>query len=303
MDTRRFRSYVVRKGRKPGIYTSWEEYNQQVYGFKGSQYKGFMVRRKVESWWSLPRQDPNGDNTVPEAQELAISFGDLKVGEYVSVTGDGSSRSGTAATDLLLHEPNMVPKFDPTSFVIMEDMKQLLLRVYVQLQVGPPVFFLCDNFRSEGKKYHGFGISLQSTVKGINFLVFGRLSTDERLASQDAAFITLERLLEEAEEELVEAQCVARLSVTERVMMLEKENAELKQRLGLYNHIDENRFQEEQVVIAGSMRLQAAEWQGLEGRVIIGIRRISYENIIELARVEGDRGQLPSHHNADNGQS
>ncbi|QHO21254.1 uncharacterized protein LOC107613727 [Arachis ipaensis] len=237
MDTGRFRYYVVRRGRKPGIYTSWEECNQQVYGFKGSQYKGFMVRREAESWWSLPRQDPNGDNTVHEAQELAVSFGDLKVGECVNVTGDGSSGSGTAATELLLHEP---------------DMEKLLLRVCVQLQVGPPVFFLRDSFRSEGKKYHGFGVSLQSTAKGINFFESGRLSTDERLARQDAAFITLERLLEEAEvkifdfniqvvlrykEALAEAQRVARLSVTEHVMMLEEENDELKQRLGLYNQM------------------------------------------------------------------
>ncbi|QHN92244.1 Ribonuclease H [Arachis hypogaea] len=199
MDIGRFYYYVVRRGRKPGIYTSWKKCNQQVYGFKESQYKGFMVRREVKSWWSLPRQDPNGDNTVPEAQELAVRFEDLKVGECVSITGDGSNGSGTAATDLLLHELDIAPKLDPTSFMIMEDMVQLLLRVCVHLQVGPPVFFLRDGFRREENNYHGFGVSLQSTAKGINFFVSRRLSTDERLARQDAAFITLERLLDEAE--------------------------------------------------------------------------------------------------------
>ncbi|XLR03063.1 hypothetical protein S83_069261, partial [Arachis hypogaea] len=124
--------------------------------------------------------------------------------------------------------------------------------VCARLQVGPPVFFLCDAFRSEGKKYHGFGVSLQSTAKGTNFFVSERLSTDERLARQDAAFIALERLLEELEvnifdfnfqvvlrykEEVAEAHCMARLSVTVHVMMLEKENAELKQKLRLYNQM------------------------------------------------------------------
>ncbi|QHO53973.1 Ribonuclease H [Arachis hypogaea] len=223
MDTGRYRYYVVKRGRKPGIYTSWEECNEQVYGFKDSHHKGFMVRREAEEWGSLPRQDPVGNNTVPESQELVVSFGDLTVGESDNVTGDGSSGSGTAATSCCFMS-----------------------------QVGPLVFFQRDGFRSEGKKYHGFGISLQSTAKDINFFVSERFSTDERLARQDAAFITLERFLEEAEvkifdfnfqvvlrykEELAEAQRVARLSVTEHVLMLENENTELKQKLGLYNQM------------------------------------------------------------------
>ncbi|RYQ82495.1 hypothetical protein Ahy_B10g101084 [Arachis hypogaea] len=178
----------------------------------------------------MPRQDPVGEDTVPEAQDLALSFGDLTVREHGSVTGDGSSGSVTAGSDFLPHEPDIVPKFDPKAFVIMEDMEQLLLRVCARLQVSPPVFFLRDAFHSEGKKYHGFGVSLQSTAKGINFFVSGRLSTDERLARKDAAFITLERLLEESQvnifdfnfqvvlrykEEVAEAHRVARLSVTE----------------------------------------------------------------------------------------
>ncbi|RYR67829.1 hypothetical protein Ahy_A03g014268 [Arachis hypogaea] len=252
MDTGRFRYYMLRRGRKPDIYTLWEECNQQVYGFKESEFKGFMVRREAESWWNSPNEDPNGDKTVPETQELVVRFGDLKVREYVSVTGGTSSESGTTTTDLLLHDLDIAPMFDPISFVIMEDMEQLLLRVCDQLEVGPPVLFLHDGVFMEGKNYHGFG-----TVKGINFFVSGRLLTDERLARDDATFITLERLLEEVKvkifdfnyqvslhykEEIAEAQCVARLSVPKCVMILEKENAELKHRLGLYNQIKMKSF-------------------------------------------------------------
>ncbi|XLU26558.1 hypothetical protein S245_062624, partial [Arachis hypogaea] len=186
---------------------------------------------------------PLGEDTVPEAQDLALSFGDLTIGEHGRVTGDGSSGSVPAGSNFLPHEPDMVPKFDPKAFVKMEDMEELLLRVCARLQVGPPVFFLRDAFRSKGKKYHGFGVHLQSTAKGINFFVSGRLSTDERLARQDATFITLERLLEESDvnifdfnfqvvlrykEEVADAHHVARLSVIEHVT---------KQRLRLYNQM------------------------------------------------------------------
>ena len=33
--------YVVWKGRKKGIYNTWEECKQQTFGFDGAQYKSF----------------------------------------------------------------------------------------------------------------------------------------------------------------------------------------------------------------------------------------------------------------------
>lgn len=33
--------YVVWNGRKPGIYTSWEECKEQVHGFSGASFKSF----------------------------------------------------------------------------------------------------------------------------------------------------------------------------------------------------------------------------------------------------------------------
>jgi len=41
--------YVVWKGRKPGIYTSWAECEQQVKGFAAAQYKSFESLKEAES--------------------------------------------------------------------------------------------------------------------------------------------------------------------------------------------------------------------------------------------------------------
>jgi len=41
--------YVVWKGRKPGIYTSWAESEKQVKGFAGAQFKAFGSRPEAES--------------------------------------------------------------------------------------------------------------------------------------------------------------------------------------------------------------------------------------------------------------
>jgi len=39
--------YVVRKGRQPGIYTSWPECEEQVKGFPGAVYKAFPTKAQA----------------------------------------------------------------------------------------------------------------------------------------------------------------------------------------------------------------------------------------------------------------
>ena len=41
--------YVVWKGRKPGIFTSWEECEKQVKGFAAAQYKSFDSLKEAEA--------------------------------------------------------------------------------------------------------------------------------------------------------------------------------------------------------------------------------------------------------------
>jgi ribonuclease HI len=41
--------YVIWRGRRPGIYTSWDTAEQQVKGFAGAQYKSFGSREEAES--------------------------------------------------------------------------------------------------------------------------------------------------------------------------------------------------------------------------------------------------------------
>src|SRR5215216_7631855 len=41
--------YVVWKGRKPGIFTSWAEAEKQIKGFAGAQYKSFGSLPEAES--------------------------------------------------------------------------------------------------------------------------------------------------------------------------------------------------------------------------------------------------------------
>eukprot|EP00959_Pyramimonas_sp_CCMP1952_P228096 4769529-Pyramimonas_sp.AAC.4 len=42
--------YVVKEGRKPGIYRDWEEAKKQVNGYKGAVYKGFSSEAEAQAW-------------------------------------------------------------------------------------------------------------------------------------------------------------------------------------------------------------------------------------------------------------
>jgi ribonuclease HI len=48
--------YTVLKGRKTGIFTSWEECEEQVKGFSGALYKSFKTREEAEATLELQEQ-------------------------------------------------------------------------------------------------------------------------------------------------------------------------------------------------------------------------------------------------------
>lgn len=42
--------YAVRKGKKTGIFNTWEECQKQVLGFSGAEYKSFKTKEEAESY-------------------------------------------------------------------------------------------------------------------------------------------------------------------------------------------------------------------------------------------------------------
>ncbi|RYR47029.1 hypothetical protein Ahy_A07g032934 [Arachis hypogaea] len=97
----------------------------------------------------------------------------------------------------------------------------MLLRACDFLKAEPLVFLPCDCVHVQGERYYRYMVQVRRTPDEVNFSAFGRYSADERMARQDAAFVSLEAL-------------VADLSVEARVAELEKENALLKERLVAY---------------------------------------------------------------------
>ena len=49
--------YAVLKGRKPGVFTSWKDCEQQIKGFSGALYKSFKTKEEAEGALSLSEPD------------------------------------------------------------------------------------------------------------------------------------------------------------------------------------------------------------------------------------------------------
>lgn len=69
--------YAVRKGKKPGIYRSWDECKSMVDGYPGAQYKSFVTKPEAEAFLQM---DSQAEEILPKD---AIAFVD---GSYNQVT-------------------------------------------------------------------------------------------------------------------------------------------------------------------------------------------------------------------------
>lgn len=76
----KYKYYAVIKGRKPGIYLTWEECKKQVWKYKDAMYKGFytmdMARKYLGTMGNLKKYEkyfhffePQPQNTNPQSPQ------------------------------------------------------------------------------------------------------------------------------------------------------------------------------------------------------------------------------------------
>lgn len=51
MAKKKYQAYVVFRGRKPGVYFTWDETKAQVDGFSGQSQQGFATLKEAEQRW------------------------------------------------------------------------------------------------------------------------------------------------------------------------------------------------------------------------------------------------------------
>ena len=59
--------YVVWKGKKTGVFNSWDTCKKQITGFEGAEYKAFIDREEAEKAFKKCYEDYKGKNTKAKA--------------------------------------------------------------------------------------------------------------------------------------------------------------------------------------------------------------------------------------------
>jgi len=98
MTKRKPKFYVVWKGRKTGIFESWDECNAQIRGFKNAVYKSFLTKQLAEQAFNSPSKDFIGKDIFESelTEEQRILLGD-PILESISV--DGAWNTGTGVVE------------------------------------------------------------------------------------------------------------------------------------------------------------------------------------------------------------
>jgi len=82
--------YVVWKGKKPGVYTTWEDCKAAITGYKGAQYKSFASFEQAKKAYNSNYEEYKGKkNSAPGLTPNQL----LKIGEpnYHSISVDAAS--------------------------------------------------------------------------------------------------------------------------------------------------------------------------------------------------------------------
>jgi ribonuclease HI len=87
--------YVVWKGRKTGVFTSWNVCKKQIEGFEGAQYKSFISLNEAETASTKNYEDYKGKNTKKQTLTSAekSSYGAPNL-ESISVDAACSGNPG-----------------------------------------------------------------------------------------------------------------------------------------------------------------------------------------------------------------
>lgn len=86
MATKKPKFYAVREGREKGVFTSWAECKNAIFGFSGAVYKSFESEAEARAWFqgeSLTQSFAEGTNAGPSATSFIADYHVYTDGSYV----------------------------------------------------------------------------------------------------------------------------------------------------------------------------------------------------------------------------
>ena len=86
--------YAVRKGKKTGLFYTWDECKQAVHGYSGAEYKSFLTKEEAEEFLNIGRKKTEekswNTSTQPVSDALSETIYTKSTKDQLIVYVDGS---------------------------------------------------------------------------------------------------------------------------------------------------------------------------------------------------------------------
>ncbi|QHO23459.1 uncharacterized protein DS421_12g363730 [Arachis hypogaea] len=188
-NMQRFLFIAVTKGHKPGVYTSWEEANQQVLDYTFPEFHGFNIFEHACSCF--------------KARMSLICAEKGRSGETGRVTPDGGggkklaiSGGGYPCRPIVSWLPVIPTEELNANFAVVSSMEEWLLKVSLEAEIPCPCFFKVERFVGEQGPFFGFTVVIPGHPFEIELFVNGHFSMVEKAAREDVAYEMLCVLLD-----------------------------------------------------------------------------------------------------------
>ena len=99
--------YAIRKGRKKGIFTTWEECKQYTHGYSGAEFKSFNDIEDAEEYLEQKTKVYNGAQKL----QYPLAFVDGSYNEVTKIYGYGCYFKTNAKTGMKLHGSDNDPQY------------------------------------------------------------------------------------------------------------------------------------------------------------------------------------------------
>ena len=157
--------YAIKKGRRPGIYTTWDAAKKQVSGYSGAVYKGFTTKDQAEAFMNAATTAPRKTATKKSASTRATTSA-LPNAEITFYTDGGSRNHGNVAGGHVLAD-------DKAAWAYL-----------IELPDKQTVSNSGGEFGATNNRMEIMGL-----VEALSYLVDQRLNTKEILAVLDSQYV------------------------------------------------------------------------------------------------------------------
>lgn len=119
--------YAVKKGKRPGIYTSWDEAKEQVSGFSGAVYKSFKTLKEAETFID----EKETSEKINRDEYFAIIFTDGGTRNTGNVRGGHVKMTDKAAWAYLIEETKTDKRYEDAGGVYGATNNQMELTAFI----------------------------------------------------------------------------------------------------------------------------------------------------------------------------